>query len=214
MPQSNRQVSDYSLRNDMNSYYAGSVVTHVDKDGVKHAALVLEFRGTNAEIVADVRLLPQESGSGWGAPKRVSLDCLDFTLPPLGLVKQDDKWYHLSRHPARRMRKGYHAETVQYNMLHDREYMNGLDIGDYEVIRQTWYGSDDRITHNIVVWDKDIFYGTDKVASLDDEGNILLIPNKEKLGEFVCKALANNWDLATSKFSVRTLPSSPQMPLE
>lgn len=217
MPQTNLEIAEYNLREDMRSYYRGSVVTFVPQateDGVEplpYAALVEDFRGANNELFADVRLLPRGEG-GWGPSKRVPVAALAFTLPPLGLVAYQGHWFHLSRQPARRMRKGYHQETITCTPIagHYRDHPETMSS---DIVRQVWYGNVDRISTNIVVHGDGVFYATDKVASLDPEGNVAFIPNKEKLGEFVCKALANNWELATSKYSVRTLPSSAQMPL-
>jgi len=215
MPQSNEILHDFDLKADMRSYYRGSIATYLsapDKDGnvVRSAAYIEDFGGNHRAMTATIRTLPREAGTGWGNAFAVPVAHLEFTLPALGLVQVENEWYHLSRHPARRMRKGYHPETIQAACLDGRNYRHHCDVSDYEVVRQVWYGNPLRITCNIVVWEQDIFYAIDKVASLDAEGNVSLIPNKEKLGEFVCKALANNWDLATSKCSVRTLPSSPQ----
>lgn len=212
MPQNNRVVSEFDLRTDMEHYYRHSVVTYINPEGTRLAASVNCFRGDNDELTVDIHVLPPDPDSTWASVINVPFETIDWCIPPLGAVLLDGHWFQLQRVPARRMRKGYHNETISWAFLEDSEYNEGYDVRDERVVRQIWYGQPDRISNNVVVWNKGIYYTTDKVATIDDEGNVLLIPNKEKLGEFVCKALANNWELATSKYSVRTLPSSVPMP--
>lgn len=218
MPQSNRQVSEFDLRHDMNSYYRHSIATYccpqTDGTVARWACWIGEFNGDNSELTATIKVLKPDS-KDYSSSIHVPFESLDFTMPPLGLVKVGDHWWLPTRNPARRMRKGYNSECVTLAML-DAEY--GGDMGNPEteakgVIKQLWYGNDERIALHLVVWGKGIYYMTDKVATIDDTGAVILIPNKEKLGELSCKILANNWDTVVLKTSVRTLPSSPQMPL-
>lgn len=215
MPQNSRRVSDFDLRHDMLQYYRHSMVTYMDPKLGPLCAQCGDFQGNNDELQAFIHILKPDAKADWTDGKWVPLEVLDFVLPPLGLVQTPGgEWRLLQRVPARRMRKGYNAENVNWGFL-DHPDSGGDDVGVCEssILKQVWYGNTNRINNNVVVWGKGIYYMTDKVATIDDEGNVLLIPNKEKLGEFVCKALANNWDLATSKHSVRTLPSCVPTPL-
>jgi hypothetical protein len=219
MPQSNREVAEFDLRSDMNSYYRHSVVTYLypNKDGTisRYAAWINEFHGNNDELTASIKVLKPEN-KDYSALFDVPIETLDFTMPPLGLVKVDKNWWLPTRSPQRRMRKGYNNECVQLSFLEGAEYapVDGLIEANLKtVIKQLWYGNEERIALNLVVWGKGIYYMTDKVADINDEGVVSLIPNKEKLGELSCKILANNWDTVLSKTIVRILPSSPQMPL-
>jgi hypothetical protein len=171
---------------------------------------VEDFGNDDGELRASVRVL-NSSHTEWAGRKLVPYEALNFILPPLGLVKAGEYWFHLHRHPARRMRKGYNDECVGYDPVgHER----GLDIGvgDPRIVSQVWYGNEDRITHNIAVIGGKIYYTADHVANVSESGEVSLIPEREKLGEFVCKALANNWESVISKTSVRTLPSSVPTP--
>lgn len=210
MPQNRREVAPFDFRTDMCQYYRHSIVTYINPQGERIAASVNDFRGEGEDLIAVVHLLRQEGD--WSEPQTVPLSQLDLSIPPLGPVFISGAWIHLQRVPARRMRKGYNTETISWAFLEDSPI--GIDYGvtSEEVVRQVWYGQPDRISNSVVVWGKGIYYMTDKVATIDDEGQVILIPNKEKLGEFVCKALASNWEVATSKHSVRTLPSFQQMP--
>ncbi len=219
MPQSNQRINEFSLRDDLTHYYSRSVATYrppVSKEfpeGSAVAAQVLEVHGPNEDITFIVRLLKKGS-KAFTNNIPVRGDQLDFTLPPLGLVNMGgDGWFLLNRAPARRMRKGYNEETINYISVED--YHEGPEVSpmDPSVIHQIWYGNDNRVTNNLVVWRKGVYYMTDKVATIDDQGNLILIPNKEKLGEFACKILASNWESVKSKHSDLTLPSSVPMPL-
>lgn len=212
MPQTNATVAEFDLMSDMSAYYRGAVLTYSDPTTGQVPAYVHGFDGTNEELRACIQPLYQKS-KDWETQRWVPVETLDFTLPPLGLVEIDKNWFHLSRSPARRMRKGYHEETIQWSFLEGTSRHPDVQVTHTAVVKQLWFGNESRITPNIVVWNKGIYYMTDKVATVDDNGQVELIPNKEKLGEFVCKALANNWEKATSKHSVRTLPSSLQTPL-
>lgn len=217
MPQSSNRVSSFDLASDLNSYYKGCVVTYLkpQKDGsVKPIPAFVEKFVGESEIRAHIRTLTEVEGSEWTSLAAVPHESLDFILPPLGSVRlPDEHWVHLCKSPARRMRKGYHHETVHVTyMENDHECNFGDGPTNKEIIRQVWYGNPDRIATNVAVWGKGIYYAADLVCTLDSEGAVSLIPGKEKLGEFVCKLLANNWDVATSKYSVRTLPSSVMMP--
>lgn len=218
MPQSNRRVGEFDLRHDMQAYYRHSIGTYcqpqTDGTVARYAAFISDFSGDNDELMVNIKVLKPEA-KDYSATTQVPLESIDFTLPPLGLVKVGDHWWLPTRNPARRMRKGYNGECVTLCML-DNEYtgdMGNPEVEAKSVIKQLWYGNEERISLHLVVWGKGIYYMTDKVATIDDDGAVSLIPNKEKLGELSCKILANNWDTTVLKTSVRTLPSSPQMPL-
>lgn len=212
MPQSNRDVAPFDLRTDMNSYYRHSIVTYLQPqaDGTinRFAAWISEFNGNNDELTALIKVLKPEN-KDYSSSMHVPVESLDFTMPPLGLVKVGNDWWLPTRGPARRMRKGYNQECIQLLSLDSDGYSQleePLAADSKGIIKQLWYGNDERIALNVVVWGKGIYYMTDKVATLDDKGAVTLIPNKEKLGEMTCKILANNWDTVLSKTSVRTLP--------
>ena len=217
MPQSSNRVASVDLAGDMNDYYRGCVVTYNrrSKDGevTPVPALVEKFTG-ESEVRAHLRILPNEDGAVWSSLVSAPYETLDFVMPPLGLVQvPGGTWVHVYKSPARRKRKGYHPETVHLTFLeNDRESHFGGSPLDSSIVRQIWYGNPDRIALNVTVWGKGVYYAADLVATVDKDGGVCLIPGKEKLGEFVCKTLANNWDLVVSKYSVRTLPSSLQMP--
>ena len=218
MPQSNRDVAPFDLRTDMNSYYRHSIVTYMQPqaDGTIHrlAAWISEFNGNNDELTAIIKVLKPEN-KDYSPSMHVPLEALDLTMPPLGLVKIGKDWWLPTRSPARRMRKGYNQECVQLSALDDAAYgtqEEPLACDAKGIIKQLWYGNEERVALNVVVWGKGIYYMTDKVATIDDNGAVTLIPNKEKLGELTCKILANNWDMVLSKTSVRILPSSQLMP--
>ena len=220
MPQSNRDVASFDLRSDMNSYYRHSIVTYCQPqaDGTitRLAAWVSEFSGDNDELTASIKLLKPDNKDYSATIHHVPVEALDLTMPPLGLVSHNGEWWLPTRSPQRRMRKGYNTECVQLSYLEDGQYDSRDEpiMCDHKsIIKQLWYGNEERIALNVVVWGKGIYYMTDKVATIDDNGAVTLIPNKEKLGELTCKILANNWDTVLSKSSVRTLPSSLPMPL-
>lgn len=214
MPQSNRSVGEFDLRTDMNHYYRHSVCTYNDPKLGPVAAWISEFTGDNNELNAAIKVLLPDA-KDYSAMMRVPVEALDFTLPPLGLVKIDEDWWLPTRSPQRRMRKGFNSECIQLAMLEAGNYTGDSDahIERKDVVKQIWYGCPDRIALHLVVWGKSIYYMTDKVATIDDTGAVTLIPNKEKLGELSCKILANNWDTVLSKTSVRILPSSLLTPL-
>jgi hypothetical protein len=209
MPQSNQRVRAFDIVSDLRSYYRGSVVS-LEVKGKIVPVYVEDYSGENSEVKATVRHL-NASHSEWATRASVPNEALSYVLPPLGLVKYGDLWFHLHRHPARRMRKGFNDECIGWSPV---DHGHGLDCGvhDPRIVSQVWYGNEDRITHNIVVIGGKIYYTTDHVANVTDEGEVTLIPEREKLGEFVCKALANNWESVISKTSVRTLPSSVPTP--
>ncbi|MNV26604.1 hypothetical protein D3C71_1177290 [compost metagenome] len=210
MPQSNQRVSRFDIVSDLRSYYRGSVVS-LESKGKIVPVYVEDYASDDGEVKATIRHL-NTSHTEWASRAVVPNEALSYILPPLGLVKYGNYWFHLTRHPARRMRKGYNDECVGWHPVGD--HSQGLDIGvsDPKIVSQVWYGNEDRITHNIVVVGGKIYYTTDHVANVTDEGEVTLIPEREKLGEFVCKALANNWESVISKTSVRTLPSSVPTP--
>lgn len=212
MPQANVNVSAFDLRGDLNNYYRGSVLTYVDR-GERHPALVdrIDDQEENGNMTAVIRLLSGGDRPAWGSSRRVPWSALDLILPNLGMVELNGHWYHLCRHPARRMRKGYNAENISLVPLEDGDMMPDVDASDPKIVKQVWFGNPDRIGPTCVVWRKGIYYTTEKVALVNDEGAVTLIQNKEKLGEFVCKLLLNNWDVANLKHSVLTLPSSAPM---
>ena len=180
MPQSNQQVSRFDLVSDLKSYYRGSVVSMEDK-GKTIPVYVEDFTGDSGEIKASVRRL-NVAHTEWVGRSMVPYEALGFILPPLGLVKCDGFWFHLCRHPARRMRKGFNGECVSWNPVDHGHGMN-RDVSDPVIVSQVWYGNEDRITHNIVVIGGKIFYTTDHVANVTDEGEVVFIPEREKLGD-------------------------------
>lgn len=209
MPQSNQRVSRFDIVSDLKSYYRGSVVT-LEVKGKLLPVYVEDFTSIDGEVMATVRHL-NASRTEWASRAVVPQEALSYILPPLGLVKHGNFWFHLHRHPARRMRKGYNDECVGWEPI---DHAHGLDCGvsDPRIVSQVWFGTEDRVTHNIAVVGSKIFYTTDHVADVNEDGQVVLIAEKEKLGEFVCKTLANNWESVTSKTSVRTLPSSVPTP--
>ena len=209
MPQSNQRVSRFDVVSDLRSYYRCSTAS-LEVNGKTVPVYIEDFESHDGEITATVRQL-NSAHTEWAGRSIVPQEALSFILPPLGLVKYGNFWFHLHRHPARRMRKGYNEECIGWMAV---DHGHGLDCGvqDPRIISQVWYGTEDRITHNIVVTGGKIYYTTDHVANVTDEGEVTLIPEREKLGEFVCKTLANNWESVISKTSVRTLPSSVPTP--
>jgi hypothetical protein len=210
MPQSNDRVSRFDIVSDLNSYYRSSIVT-LDTKGKSIPVYGEGYSNDDGEVKATIRHL-NSAQTEWGSRAVVPNEALSYILPPLGLVKYGEFWFHLHRHPARRMRKGFNDECIGWTPVDNHN--QGLDIGvsDPKIVSQVWYGNEDRITHNIVVIGGKIYYTTDHVANVTDEGEVTLITDKEKLGEFVCKTLANNWESVISKTSVRTLPSSVPTP--
>jgi hypothetical protein len=210
MPQSNARVSRYDVVGDLRSYYRSSIAS-LEVKGKITPVYIEDYADDNGEVKVTVRHL-NAAQTEWGSRSVVPQEALSYVLPPLGLVKYGEHWFHLHRHPARRMRKGFNEECIGWAPVGEHNF--GLDIGvsDPKIVSQVWYGTEDRITHNIVVTGGKIYYTTDHVANVTDDGEVTLIPEREKLGEFVCKTLANNWELVTSKTSVRTLPSSVPTP--
>lgn len=209
MPQSNRRISQVDLRGDMSNYYRGSVVTYHQplEDGgyVKKAALVQSFEGNDNELCAGIRTM-SEGVAEWSSILYVPFDSLNVELPPLGSVKIGADWIHLVRSPQRRMRKGYNEESIHVNPFELLGWENDYHSMDERIIQKVWFGCPDRLATNVVLERKGIYFKSELVANVSDDGAIIYIPNKEKLGEFVCKLLANNWEEVRSKHSNLTLP--------
>ncbi len=195
MPRSNRVVDNtsWSLTHDLRNYYLNAVVTYVDPDGFRWAANIADVQtAEDGGIRALIHRLGPEPGSGWQDRQWVLWDTLDLTLPRLGMVFVRDQWYFLQRQPARRMRKGYHHETIFVSALEGGYVDDEMNPLDPEAIRQIWYGNANRITNNIVQVQKRVYYTTELVAEFNDQGQAVLVPGKEKMGEMVCKALSVN----------------------
>lgn len=212
MPQSNRRVSTVNIREDMCNYYHNSVATYLKPlsgGGYERIACRIEsYEGDHTELFACIQLLRPEDNQ-WGASINVPNEAMCYELPELGTVRlgQHD-WIHLIRHPQRRMRKGYNEENVQWVHLEDVSMRSSeCSVMNRQVIKQIWYGCPERLHTNVVLEGKGIYFKAEKVATVSDDGVILFIPNKEKLGEFVCKLLANNWEDVKSKHPLLTLPS-------
>lgn len=208
MPQSNRRVSNVDLRGDMNNYYRYSVATYLKptKNGVERlAAYIHGYDGANNELQVLISTMGPNDKT-WGDQKYVPNDAMCYELPNLGSVKHNGEWIHLVRSPQRRMRKGYNEECIHWTYLDGANGQNDHSVLEETVIKQVWYGCDERLSTNVVLESKRIYFKAEHVANVSDDGSILFIPNKEKLGEFVCKLLASNWEEVRSKNSNLTLP--------
>lgn len=198
MPQSNVQVSEVDLRHDLRSYYRNSICTHNGEP-----VLVVDFSGNGATIKAHIcRINPV--GTDWGEPKVVLWSSIDVNMPVLGYVFSNESWHHLSRVPARRMRKGYNGEGIRAVTAGGGE---GCHVMGIDVIKQVWGGNPDRISHDAVIWNKRLWFQGDIVGNISNTGKITLTPGKEKIGEYVCKLLAANWEFHSSKHSLQALDS-------
>lgn len=218
MPRSNRIVDNtsWSLVNDLQSYYRGSVVTYIDPEtGEKWAAnihAIYEVDGgeDNGKIFASIYRLARD-GTAWLDRQEVWWEQFDLTLPRLGLVEYRGQWMFLQRQPARRMRKGYHNETITYAPLEGAYIPDEFNAMDTEIIGQIWYGAKPgRVTNHIVRVQNDLYYTTELIAQFNELGQAVLIPGKEKMGELACKQLSvNNSELQVLRPSVSTPASSP-----
>lgn len=200
MPRAEVSVENFDLVSDLRNYYLNCVVTH---EGAPAHVSDIFRNGPGGVIRANIQKLP--SNGTWGRDQHVDWDTLDLNVPRLGFVRINDAWHYLARSPQRRMRKGYNSELVR--AVCPGGFPSGIDVMNREVVRQIWYGNGDRIGHDVVVFDNAVYYEQDAVATIDAEGNLILVTGKEKLGEFVCKLLANNWETLTSRTSIRRLPS-------
>lgn len=196
MPQVTGQhiVDTVNLKDDMNSYYRGTYVTHKG-----HCAYVHGFIGRNDNLRAEINYVNREGEHLDN--KTVPVSELDLHLPDLGWVKYEDNWFHLSRNPQRRMRKGYGEDMIRFTSTH--EYGNHCPVTHTSILVQVWYGNEDRVSNDCIIHNRNIHYYQDIVATIDEEGNVIPVIGKEKLGEFVCKLLASNWDILASKHSLR-----------
>lgn len=200
MPRADLRVADFNLVSDLNNYYAGSILTLNGQP-----ARVCEIIGNNDHQEAVVQLL---SRSGpFGASRSVPFDELNLTIPRLGMVRSGQSWFYLSRNPQRRMKKGYSHDLIRASCVGTGLSRDGCDPMSESIIRQVWYGNTDRISEDVVMVGKSVYFEQEVVAHTDDEGNLIILAGKEKVGEFVCKLLANNWDNISSKFSIKRLPS-------
>ena len=198
MPQLHQVVAEFSLVDDLTSYYRGTFVTHQGS-----CAYVHSFRSNRAgKITADINHVNR---SGVHQPIiTVAYEELDLHLPQLGWVQYEGSWFHLSRNPQRRMRKGYGGDMIRFTP--PEGHSGHCEVTDPAVLAQIWYGNDDRVSNDCLILGRNIHFHQDIVASIDAEGNVIPAIGKEKLGEFVCKLLASNWDVLALKHSLR-LPS-------
>lgn len=207
MPRSNRIVeTGWSLVADLTHYYRHSVVTYVDHESVRWAFAITEIFEEGGGIFArGNRLVDAE----WAAQQTVTWESLDLTLPKLGVVKLGtDEWVCLQRSPARRMRKGYHPETIQQVAIEGIEWVTDLNVLSESIVQQVWYGNEERYTHNIVRVQKRLYFTTDLVGEFDEQGQLVLVPGKEMMGELVCKQLsARNLEFPMVRKSAPTQPS-------
>lgn len=209
MPQSNRRVVTVDLRGDMNNYYRYSVATYLKPlqggGNERLAAYIHGYDGGNDELQVLISTMGPNDAT-WGTQKYVPNDAMCYELPSLGTVRHNEEFIHLIRNPQRRMRKGYNEECVQWIHLEGSGNYDHNILAE-EVIRQVWYGCTERLSTNVVLENKRIYFKAEHVANVSDDGSIVFIPNKEKLGEFVCKSLASNWEEVRSKHSNLMLPS-------
>lgn len=218
MPRSNRIVDNtsWSLVSDLQSYYRGSVVTYIDPaDGERwasqvHAIYEVEDGEDRGKIFASIYRLAKD-GTEWLPRVEVWWDQLDLTLPKLGLVEYRAQWIFLQRQPARRMRKGYHNETITYAPLEGAYIPDEFNAMDTECVGQIWYGSSPaRVTNHIVRVQNDLYYTTELIAQFNEQGQAVLIPGKERMGELACKQLlVNSSELQVVRPSVSTPASLP-----
>lgn len=210
MPQSNRRVSEVDIRSDMRHYYRGSIATYLkplaNGSVERLACYIHEYHGDSSELRVEIQTITA-TAARWSEHQIVPNEAISYELPHLGSIKVADRFVHLTRSPQRRMRKGYNEENVHWFTLEGDNGDFSCGVMEDYVIKQVWYGCTERLSTNVVLWGKGIYYKTEKVATVDDTGSVIFIPNKEKLGEFVCKLLANNWEEIKSKHSNLTLPS-------
>lgn len=215
MPRSNRIVDNtsWSLVSDLQAYYRNSIVTYVDESGERwatniHAIYEVEDGENMGKIYTSVYRLAKD-GSSWLPREELWWDSLDLTLPKLGLIEYNGQWIFLQRQPARRMRKGYHNETITYAALEGQYIPDEFNPMDTQAIAQIWYGAGPaRITNHIVRVQKDLYYTTELVAQFNEQGQAVLIPGKEKMGELACKQLlVNSSELQVVRQSAPTLAS-------
>lgn len=199
MPRADVHVESFDIVSDLRNYYLGCVVTYNGQPA--HVGDI--FRGQNGTVKATITVLPAHGQ--WGREQQVEWESLDLNVPRLGYVRVNEAWHYLARSPQRRMRKGYNAELIR--AVCPNGFPSGVDVTQREVIRQVWYGNGDRINHDTIIENGVVYYEQDAVANVDAEGNLILVSGKEKLGEFVCKLLANNWETISSRTSIRRLPS-------
>lgn len=197
MPQVNVQVAEFNLKDDMSSYYRGTYVTYKGAPAYVHNVL---GRGSNIQFEATIY---SEDGTPANEPIVRNVNDFDLILPPLGFVKFDNVWYHLSRNPQRRMRKGYGEDMIRAVAV--RNEFNHCSVTHPIVLKQIWFGNTERVSPDCIIIERSIYFQGDEVATVDPEGNIIPTIGKEKLGEFVCKLLAANWDNLSSKHSHLTL---------
>ncbi|AUV61795.1 hypothetical protein FDJ28_gp49 [Pseudomonas phage Bjorn] len=197
MPQSNVQIQEVDLRSDMRSYYRNSVCTH---EG--NPVLVTDFSGNGETLKAHVCKL--RGDGAWSDPKVVLYSSLDVNIPTLGYVFLGDAWHHLSRVPARRMRKGYNTESIAIKSTNRADGIGPFNAFHPDIIRQIWHGNPDRLNHDSVIWRNCLWFQGDVVGKIVN-GKVTLTPGKEKIGEYVCKLLAANWEYHSSKHSLLPL---------
>lgn len=183
MPLQEAQVEAVNLSSDMNSYYAGTIVTH---GGLP--AKVIEFYNNGDALMASIHTLSR--GGHWSEQMEVSADSLDTSMPRLGFVRINRCWIYLSRNPQRRMRKGYHSDLIKYNTIGDPS-LPSVSIMDRSILLQLWFGSEHRISHKVVLHNNSLYFELEAVAHIQGE-NVQLIEGKEKLGEYACKLWHNN----------------------
>lgn len=182
MPQVAQRVSDFCLKDDMNSYYRGTYVTHNGECAYVHG-----FTGRNEKLNAEIEII---SPAGVRLdPKVVPLAELDLHLPELGWVQFENLWFHLSRNPQRRMRKGYGEDMVRW--VNPVGQHGHCIVTDNQVLAQIWYGNTERVSNDCVIIGRNIHFHQDIVATIDAEGNIIPEIGKEKIGEFVWKVLSS-----------------------
>lgn len=197
MPQVNVQVAEFNLKDDMSNYYRH---TYVTLDG--HPAFVHNVQGRGNNLQFEVTVY-SAAGVPSDSTSTRNISDFDLHLPALGFVFFDNTWYHLSRNPQRRMRKGYGEDMIRALPIGTND--NNCAVTHPDVLKQIWFGNTERISQDCVILNRRIFFQTDEVATIDPEGNIIPTVGKEKLGEFVCKLLAANWDSLSSKHSHLTL---------
>lgn len=209
MPRSNRVVdADWSLLADLRSYYRGSIVTYVDSEDTRWCFNISEIhqRG-NGMFYATGNLLGRDGQ--WLASAEYDWEMMDLTLPRLGMVEVNNCWFFIQRAPARRMRKGYHWETITYTIPEGMDDEGEVNVIDPRVLAQIWYGTPRRYTNHIVRHGDALYYTTEKIANFTPEGVAVLIPGKEKMGEMVCKQLsASNWEFQVLRPNDPTQASS------
>lgn len=177
------QIEQVNIVGDMNSYYAGTIVTHEGQP-----AKVVEFFSRDNQLKAYVHKLPRDGH--WSEDIEVDGDSLDFSMPRLGFIKYRGVWFYLSRNPQRRMRKGFHPDLIKVAYLDNRDGIP-LPLMDRAVVNQLWYGNNHRVNHDVVIHNSTLYFELDAVAHIQGE-NVQLVEGKEKLGEYACKLWHNN----------------------